>query len=219
MTIEQIAREISEDFAVGMSSGANRTHMIAEILRRHLPAGAGVVEVTGQQLCETMRAAGVPFVPIEWGVARTHEQGAYNKAAALLRARTVPAVGRVVPRPVRPVTQLVVPETGKYVVRYKSGDMDGVIFPLTEGDFVGWDAIRRIDTDAPTTWIERTTAHVAREWKAEDITITGWMMPYRNGEPVDWSGPYHSDVMDKAVEGANTCGADMLVALPTMGAA
>jgi hypothetical protein len=64
--------------------------------------------------------------------------------------------------------ELVVPESGQYVLR-RPGAIDVETVWLVAGQpvpFEGVTAIRRIDTDAPTTWITRTPT-TSRVWTAE----------------------------------------------------
>ena len=85
---------------------------------------------------------------------------------------TIPV--RVIRRPTETVSALVVPEDGVYL--HRSG-MNPHDFPPSslryhkKGDTVHTDygAIRRIDTDAPTTWIERTETQQPRAWQAGDV--------------------------------------------------
>ena len=90
---------------------------------------------------------------------------------ARLRARAADVVPcRVVRRPVETVSTLVVPEDGIYATRYTSGGHAPVNTEHDAGDTLYDDriaAIRRIDTDAPTTWIERTAT--AGGWTAESV--------------------------------------------------
>jgi hypothetical protein len=63
--------------------------------------------------------------------------------------------------------ELVVPEDGSYAVRRDDGSIGGVYY-YSAGLRANGNAIRRIDTDAPTTWIERSPT-TTRAWTAESV--------------------------------------------------
>jgi hypothetical protein len=137
--------------------------------------------------------------------------------AAILRnhvydPRAVPAVGRVVPRPVREVSQLVVPEDGTYMSKRWKRDSFCGPDRLQAGEKLDsyWDAIIRIDTDAPTTWIERSTTREPRAWEASDVP-DGNVVLYRGGRPV--KAMLFASEAETADE-ANTAQADALYVLP-----
>lgn len=183
-------------------------------------SAAGVGEVTAEDVLAAFNAV---EKSTETFPGETWKQGRADIINARIRARagssdTIPV--RVVKQPTRPVSSLVVPEFGYYFARIADDEWSVNALPYSEGfSFAdGVTAIREWDRNTGEVGpiVERTTTPEPRAWEASDITITGWMLPYRNGEPVDWSGPYHSEVMDKAVSGANECGADMLVSLPTI---
>jgi hypothetical protein len=182
-TIDQIAREIAIDLFANEDTYHDR---IAAILRRHWPAGA--VVVTAKMFRDALNAA--------WTDANG---GGYDddQGAAYLNARAVPAVvdpnciwARVVPRPVREVSQLVVPENGQYASRRADGSAETYVFWARNGEVLPEKhaAIRRIDTDVPTTWIKRTTTREPRAWEASDFPADADIVAYyADGSRTCWT--------------------------------
>jgi hypothetical protein len=162
---------------------------IAAILRRHVPEAAARV-VGGRELYEAYYDGS----GVNWDDLTAYGTEGWTRAAARLTARaaaadadTIPV--RVIRRPVETTTALVVPETGWYAERYVDGTMGGPFY--YPADSANPDdtcaAIRRIDTDAPTTWIERGATTTARAWTAEMIP-EGVCALYRGGAIVDYFG-------------------------------
>jgi hypothetical protein len=101
-------------------------------------------------------------------------------------------------RPEGSASALVVPEDGVYSYRLAHNGMIGNVTQTWGAGRVisdDYDAIRRIDTDAPTTWIERTPA-TAGGWTAADIP-DGAIVCYEGRNPVRWftAGVSRDDVI------------------------
>ena len=173
LNIDALAREIADALHPGIAAHANLhvRETAREILHRHLPAPT-VVEVTGDDMSdsdEVYRDNDAYY--------STYSTISQRRAAfinARLRARagatdTIPV--RVIRRPTETVSALVVPEDGLYARRFDDGSVGPISFHYNEGERPTPDtaAIRRIDTDAPTTWIERTTTQQPRAWQAGDV--------------------------------------------------
>ncbi len=157
LDVEAVAREISYSAPCCSGGRDRREREIAAILRRHaLPAAPrAVVEVQWNDVAAA-------------GCCLTDSERAEFINARLRARATTTAAPQWITAPAREVAGgLVVPEDGVYVREYT----DGRHLPVHEngGDTMRTDVvrIRRIDTDAPTTWIERSAPTTVREWTAE----------------------------------------------------
>ncbi len=120
----------------------------------------------------------------------THQM---NVAAADLRTVLLTHamdVGTATPqwikRPKPQAGKLVVPGDGIYAKRYENGAHSTSNTGYRTGEHMTENitAIRRIDTDAPTTWIERTPA-TAGGWTTSDIPA-GVLVMYNESGPCRW---------------------------------
>jgi hypothetical protein len=125
---------------------------------RHAPAAtAGGVVITGRELFEMMWPDG----SFSWELSASKEN--WDRLAEALRARAVPAgAPGWVERPTGEASSLVVPEDGCWIMRHaaKYGPVyaDAMLYKAGHEVSETYGAIRRIDTDAPTTWIRRQPA-------------------------------------------------------------
>jgi hypothetical protein len=209
MTIDQIAREIATVVDSDLWVRVNdRNDLLEAVLRRHWPAGAGVVEVTKRDVIEA------------FNVASGRNVGDYDKTVAeelnrTLRARAVPAVGRVVPRPVREVSQLVVPEkmgltrTDRVVI---DAPLLGLkVVTLSQVEWGKADVTRWCIPGQP--WIERTTTREPRAWEEADLPpLDTGVSAYKDGQLMAAFGPRSR--RSYITQEINAQGIDALVVLP-----
>ena len=174
-TVEQIAREIAAEMPIPAAYNVFQSREFfrqscENILRRHLPAGAGVVE---EQLNEYQDAAfTLGRIDAQRGIFAStttewKEQHAEVKKLHAQLLAAVPAVGRVVPRPVREVSTIKTPRD--VCVTGNSLWMESTNGHKSVG---GWpylyDGIARWSVDG-ITWHSRTTTSEPRAWEASDV--------------------------------------------------
>ena len=211
--LAQIAREIAYD-VTSCTSAVQVQARTEAVLRRHWPAARGVVEVTGKSLMSVLNAEDLI---VESAAEKNGLHDFYarlDRAAARLRARAVSAPV-VVKRPTKTVSTLVVPEDGTYWCEYQSGWSQydrGAIQAMKAGTepkhFVA--RIRRIDTDAPTTWITRTEVQEL-DWTAADVPAGH--LAYFDGKM--WSTIHADTPRHKRVQWLNDGDAVALIVLPS----
>jgi hypothetical protein len=153
---------------------------------------------------------------------RTHRERA-NIINASLRARAADTIAcRIVKRPTVPVkgtSTLVVPENGQYVRRGLGIPVHTVVF-LMQGEELSdrITAIRRIDTDEPTTWIERTQTPdtvTTRAWEAGDcLEMVGHRLLMLDDAENYADFIYADATVEQIVKYANTHEAATILVLP-----
>ena len=169
LNIDALAREIADALHPGIAAHANLhvRETAREILHRHLPAPQ-VVEVTAQDMADSDEVYRDSDAPIP-GISQ--RRAAFINARLRARAATTDTIPvRVIRRPTETVSTLVVPEDGQYVRKVHDDVANGFHFyPAGYANEPSVTAIRRIDTDEPTRWIERTTTQQPRAWQAGDV--------------------------------------------------
>jgi hypothetical protein len=149
---------------------------VAQQLALRARAGtAQVVEVTNEE----MYKAAMGGTDISWERCGLEARATWKRYADKLNASVRARAGTAgqttgaqwVRRPEGQASALVVPEDGRYAIKFAGPspekiDVAGYKTGMKIGENVT--AIRRIDTDAPTTWIERTPA-TAGGWTDLDV--------------------------------------------------
>jgi hypothetical protein len=147
-----------------------RSEMLKRQHARAVPASRPALDVTGEDVFRAIER-GYDSPVSEWPKLTDAVRKAYTDAAAFLNERTgrhATDTGWVQCPTTQTAGELVVPETGVYMAKVQGDSLHYGPYNMTEGNPVapGFTAIRRIDTDAPTTWITRTPT-TSRVWTAE----------------------------------------------------
>jgi hypothetical protein len=148
LDVEKAAREIVADIWQDATSARDAENRTAALLRRHA-TDTGITNLTSASSSSvvTDTADGIQAIPV-------------STDTGWVQVPTTQTAG-----------ELVVPEDGIYVRRMMHTDavsLDATVYKsgMKVGDATA--AIRRIDTDAPTTWIERSTT-TTRAWTVDTI--------------------------------------------------
>jgi hypothetical protein len=148
--------------------------------RRHAaaPATAQVGEVTEEDVSDALNEDEVIEPDAVADFLNTRLRARAGTATPNPGAASSSGVVRWIKRPEGQASALVVPEGGCWMFRWQLWGELGQAYTAAMHYKAGhevsdtYDAIRRIDTDAPTTWIERTPA-TAGGWTAETVPSRG----------------------------------------------
>lgn len=213
---DALAREIATEIPswyFSTDSGMLYSDKLREILRRHVPEGPGVVEVTAEDLADVAEEAPA------WTHPHTMHEVRANKLNARLRARAAAPdtiACRVVKRPVREVS--VLPPMPDEPVLCCFGSREPAFFE--EGSSVSHPGVTRwclisdfnasFDGTTPIPWRVRTATPEPAPWTASDVP-DGYVFCYYAMGGFDSFGPYADrDVIALALN-RNECRAILIL--------